>query len=79
MRCIDKFANRIGLDKIIHFLGGWVVYDLFESLWAVFVVATIKELYDEYSYGGFGYWDSLATFLGGVAALVVLIIKVNLL
>ena len=67
------------MDKIIHFLGGWVVYDLFESLLAVFVVATIKELYDEYSYGGFSLWDSIATISGGVCALVVLIIKVNLL
>lgn len=78
MRCIDKFINKVGLDRITHFLAGWVVYDVFESFLAVFIVATIKELYDEYSYGGFGYWDSIATIFGGVGALIVLMVKINL-
>ena len=54
-------------DKLLHSFYGVLIYitmsliNLELALWAVVIIAMVKEFYDEYMYGKFDYVDILAT------------------
>tara|TARA_R100001244_G_scaffold64313_2_gene53278 strand:+ start:82 stop:309 length:228 start_codon:yes stop_codon:yes gene_type:complete len=75
---MNKLIKKIGVDKILHFLVGACVYFTFDNLWVVIVIALLKELLDEKTYGGFDLVDFLITVLGGIMALLIIILKTHL-
>jgi hypothetical protein len=68
---------RIPLDKIFHFLAGWVIAATFQSMpliaAALVVTAAVgKEIWDKRSGKGTpDPMDAIATLMGGVGGLVV--------
>ena len=69
---------NIGVDKKLHFLGGACIYFTVESLLVVAIIGLLKEVWDEYDYGGFDYVDLLATVLGGIVGWGIMLIKMQL-
>lgn len=65
-KLLNKLISKIGVDKVLHFCGGWIIFDINGYMLTVFGVAVMKEIYDEYDYGGFSVLDILATVLGGL-------------
>ena len=59
-------SSWTSFDKVLHFVGGAVLYLISGSMLLVLVAAAGKELIDEISYGGFDYKDLIATLLGGL-------------
>jgi len=73
-----KNIMNIGIDKKLHFLVGACIYFTTGSLLAVAIIGLLKEIWDEYDYGGFDYVDLLATALGGVVGWGITLIKLPL-
>lgn len=76
---LQQRIESIEKDKLIHFCIGLLLSQLiYLSLWFVLfpVIAGIaKEIYDKYvRKTGFNWWDLLATVLGIVPVLVVIMI-----
>lgn len=76
-----KIENLIEKDKLMHFCVGLLLAQLiYLSLWFVLLpvfIGIVKELYDKYvRKTGFNWWDLLATVLGVVPVLVILITKI---
>lgn len=66
-KIINWLAN-IQNDKLLHSFYGTLIYaisisfsDPLFSICLVLFIATSKEIYDEYEYGGFDYKDIIAT------------------
>ncbi len=66
--------NKIPYDKRLHIIAGFLIgvigtvitpYSVLGIL-AAFMAGIAKELYDQYSYGGFDYQDMIATWMGGI-------------
>ena len=60
----------IPLDKLLHFLTGYMIADIAEPIgfWSVgiaLLAGLLKEVYDQWKYGGFDLRDMLMTFVGG--------------
>lgn len=64
---VIDWMSRIPKDKLLHSFYGVLIYismsliNLELALWAVVIIAIVKEFYDEYMYGGFDYVDILYT------------------
>jgi hypothetical protein len=71
---INKAVSFIGVDKVLHFSIGMNIYLIFGSWWLLFLAATLKEVYDHYTYGHFDLIDLSATLLGGVVGFLLMII-----
>ena len=65
-----------GQDKVLHFIAGFIVGAVGMLLFggfsviAVIAVAIGKELYDEFKYGGFDFFDMFATLVGGWVGII---------
>lgn len=63
------WMSRIPNDKLLHSFYGVLIYismsliNLELALWAVVIIAMVKEFYDEYMYGKFDYVDILYTIV----------------
>ena len=73
----DLFGVESGGDKIAHFLVGVIIgiasFFLIQGIYVVVpvIVAGLgKELYGEYKYGGFDFFDLFATITGGWIAII---------
>ena len=74
---------RIGItthqDKVLHAIAGFLVgaitmYFFIGTMYPVLAVIAVglgKELYDEYEYGGFDFFDLFVTLLGGFFGIVI--------
>ena len=66
---VIDWMSRIPKDKLLHSFYGVLIYitmsliNLELALWAVVIIAMVKEFYDEYKYGRFDYMDILATVI----------------
>ena len=67
--------SDIPKDKIYHFISGFllcvifsVINDPITGIGGAIVAGVMKECYDDYTYGGFDWWDLVATWLGGCVA-----------
>ena len=67
----------VGIDKLYHFIAGFIIalvityyFAPFYGLLAGYVAGTLKELWDEYSYGGGDVFDFFATALGSIFAVL---------
>jgi len=75
-----KIENTISKDKLMHFCGG-LLLALFAILWGwllllPFVAGVVKEILDKYvRKTGFDTKDMLATWLGAIPVIVVLVLK----
>ncbi|MBO7263290.1 MAG: hypothetical protein J6U93_02070 [Alistipes sp.] len=76
---IMSFVGCIPADKALHFIAGGLmtatVATIFPGVENVAFIAAIlagvgKEIFDEYTYGGFDGNDTIATALGGLIAQV---------
>jgi len=72
-----KIINKVGIDKVLHFLaGGWLAAFAPHKMWLVailiaVVVGLLKELVDVFiRKSSFDKWDWLATALGGLVTAV---------
>lgn len=74
-----KIINLIPKDKLLHFCAGLLIAQLaYLWTWLIvfpFVIGLLKEIYDEYKYGGFDWRDWLATVAGAVPVVVVILIS----
>jgi hypothetical protein len=68
-------------DKVIHFAAGMsvcLICSTFLPAWAAFLLAvaagTVKEIWDEVSYGGFDWIDLAATVAGGWLVFICLVL-----
>lgn len=65
--------KNIPYDKRLHMLAGLLIGVIgtvitpytFVGILAAFIAGIAKELYDQYSYGGFDIDDAIATWIGG--------------
>ena len=57
-----------GLDKVLHFVGGVLIYGFTGHMLFVIAAAVGKEAYDQVSYGGWDWKDLFATIAGGLLA-----------
>lgn len=69
---IIAVLNSIGIDKYLHFIAGLVIAAFFNIVLAmevcivpVIFAGFIKEAIDDWRYGGWCWWDFLATIIGG--------------
>ena len=74
-----KIEDAIQKDKLLHFCVGLLLAQLAYLLWwLIFLPAIVgftKEVYDKYiRKTGFNWWDILATVLGVVPVLVVIVL-----
>lgn len=75
---LSKAGITHGRDKILHAIVGFVVGILSNVLLhgsatmvlPVLAVAIGKELYDEFKYGGFDFFDMFTTLLSGVIGIM---------
>ena len=66
-------------DKLLHFIAGaiaclvgyWLFTPSYGLVFAV-IAGFLKEVYDEFIYGGFDFKDCFATVLGGLTLFMVL-------
>lgn len=73
MKKILNFLGSIAADKLLHFIAGMLIAGIVGIIPCfanyAFIVAVIagvaKEVYDEFSYGGWDSLDLLYTALGG--------------
>lgn len=84
---IRKILNVLGTikaDKLLHFIAGMLITALVAVIASCFahfaIIATvasglIKEAYDEWSYGGWDWYDILATVLGGAVMQVLIFLS----
>lgn len=79
MNKFNKLLQKVGVDKAIHFLCGFVITSLgypfsmnvtLITFAAALFAAVEKEIYDFYTYGVFDIRDMAATMIGATAALV---------
>ena len=63
--------NIKGLDKILHFVGGILIYGFTGHLVFVVAAAIGKEVYDQVKYKGWDWKDLFATIAGGILAFAV--------
>lgn len=72
-----KIIEKVGIDRVLHFLAGFVITSLGQpfgetgtlvALAIAAVVALAKEIYDKITYGGFDTIDMLCTDAGAGAA-----------
>lgn len=75
MQIVNKILSIIGSipkDKLLHFITGVIIALFFGelvpfmALASSFIGGVVKEIYDEISYGGWDWYDLLATVLGGL-------------
>jgi len=59
------------LDKVLHFVGGILIYGFTGEMLFVIAAAIGKEAYDYKSYGGWDWKDLFATIAGGFFAFAV--------
>ena len=70
---------NIPKDKIYHFIAGLVlcivfalINDPITGIGAAVGAGIMKECYDEYTYGGFDWYDMVATWIGGCVGFTLL-------
>ena len=68
------------IDKILHFIMGWLVvlsiipiYGILTGIIVLIVAVIGKEIYDQWKYKGFDYKDLIATLLGGLVYIIIII------
>ena len=73
----NKIMKLIPHDKCLHFVMGFIIFSfinlfigLYISLGIVFLIATLKELYDYYDYGIFNIVDVIYTIIPGFLLLL---------
>ena len=77
MEKLLSFLNN-NADKVTHFLVGYLVSTVFPSpshgLYAVIVIAALKELYDSQHSNAHtcDFYDFLATVMGGILGFIVI-------
>ena len=83
-RKILNVLGTIKADKFLHFIAGMLITSIiavafprFAPLAAVVAIVTgfAKEAYDEWSYGGWDWYDLLATVLGGAVMQVLIFLS----
>ena len=74
-----KIVNLIPKDKLLHFCAGLLLAQLaYVWIWFIvlpFFVGLLKEIYDEYKYGGFDWRDLLVTTAGALPVGAVILIS----
>lgn len=91
-RVIDKAVNKVGKDKFLHFVVGYLAFCILTVIFSfitptivavslaylgVLAAASGKEIYDRVSGTGTPeIWDFLATMLGAVPASILIFILV---
>lgn len=80
MNLQQKIENIIPKDKLMHFCVGLLLAQFaYLCVWLLvlpLIVGISKELYDKYvRKTGFNWWDLLATVLGVVPVICIMIIK----
>lgn len=65
--------QKIPNDKLIHFLGGYMIASIF-GIWIAVAVGAVKEIYDYYNRDKHTpeWMDFAATILGGLVAMILL-------
>jgi len=63
---INWYNSRwFSYDKILHFIGGFMITAFF-GIWVNVLVAIAKEILDEYEYDGFDWKDMISGIVGGI-------------
>lgn len=78
MNIFNKIQEKVGVDKLLHFLCGFVITSLgfpqgilatINYFALAILIGMLKELIDEITYKGGNFYDWLATALGAATAL----------
>jgi hypothetical protein len=79
MKTLNRFIEKVGVDKVLHFVvGGWIVAKFLElgGLWVGFggilflcFISIIKEVFLDKESGA-DWFDILSAILGGVVELL---------